>query len=43
MFAIDVKHPNDNRASFPLKHSEGLYSEGDVFYRVLASGEKIKL
>lgn len=43
LFAIDVKHPNDYRASFPVKSSEGLFIDGDAFFRVLANGEKIKL
>lgn len=43
LFAIDVKHPNDYRASIPIKHSEGLMIQQDFFYRLLDDGEKIAL
>ena len=43
LFAIDVKHPNDYRTSFPVKSSEGLFIDDDVFFRVLDNGEKIRL
>ncbi|MFZ2907466.1 MAG: metallophosphoesterase [Cyclobacteriaceae bacterium] len=43
VFGIDVKHPSDHRTEWPSGKSEGLLIEGDTYYRVLASGEKIKL
>lgn len=43
LFAIDVKHPNDYRASIPTKRSEGLLIENEAFFRVLDDGERIQL
>jgi hypothetical protein len=43
VFGIDVKHPSDDRIDFPPGESEGLFIEGDVYYRVLATGIKHKL
>ena len=40
VFAIDVKHPNDYRVSFPVRSSEGLLIEGDDYYRLLDDGSK---
>ena len=43
VFAIDVKHPDDYRGSFPTKHSEGLLIEKGNFYRLTETGERIAL
>ncbi|WP_218397266.1 metallophosphoesterase [Alteromonas lipotrueae] len=43
VFAIDVKHPNDYRGSFPTKHSEALLIEKGNFYRLTETGERIVL
>ncbi|MFS1702563.1 metallophosphoesterase [Alteromonas sp. AMM-1] len=43
LFAIDVKHPDDYRASFPIKSSEGLLIDGERFYRLTDDGEKHQL
>ena len=40
LFAIDVKHPNDYRSSFPYKSSEGLLIQDGQFYRLTDDGEK---
>ena len=40
LFAIDVKHPNDYRSSFPNKSSEGLLIQDGQFYRLTDDGEK---
>ncbi len=40
LFAIDVKHPNDYRGSFPVKSSEGLLIKANQFYRLTDDGEK---
>ena len=41
VLAIDVKHPDDYNASFPVKRSEGLLLENDKRFRVLDDGQKI--
>jgi len=43
VFAIDVKHPNDYSASFPIKRSEGLLISKGEYYRLLDNGEKIQI
>lgn len=43
LFAVDVKHPNDYRKSFPLPSSEGLLIENEQFLRVLDDGEQLLL
>lgn len=43
VFGIDVKHPSDDRTDWPGRESEGLFIEGDTYYRVLATGIKYKL
>jgi hypothetical protein len=43
VFGIDVKHPSDDRTDWPLGQSEGLFIEGDTYYRVLDTGIKYKL
>ncbi|MCW8876361.1 MAG: metallophosphoesterase [Kangiellaceae bacterium] len=43
VFAIDVKHPADYNATFPIRSSEGLLIDGDNYYRVLDDGEKVLL
>lgn len=43
VFGIDVKHPSEHRTDWPLGKSEGLLIEGEVYYRVLATGVKHRL
>jgi calcineurin-like phosphoesterase family protein len=43
VFAIDVKHPTDDRIDWPQGESEGILIEGDAYYRVLDSGIKYRL
>lgn len=43
VFGIDVKQPSDHRTDFPSGKSEGLWIEGEVYSRVLDTGEKISL
>ena len=40
VYAIDVKHPNDYRSSFPPRSSEGLLIEADNYYRLLDDGTR---
>lgn len=40
VFAIDVKHPRDYRASIPPKSSEGLIIEDGRYFRALDDGSK---
>lgn len=40
VLAIDVKHPDDYNASFPVKRSEGLLIESGRRFRLLDDGEK---
>lgn len=43
VFAIDVKHPQDYRATFPPRHSEALLIEASGVYRLLDDGTRIPL
>lgn len=43
VFAIDVKHPLDYRASLPLRSSEGLRFEADKAWRVKEDGSRAAL
>lgn len=43
VFAINVKHPNDYRQSFPPRRSEGLLITGHEYFRVLDDGSKKRL
>ncbi len=40
VIGIDVKHPKDYHKNFPYQESEGLLIEENVYYRVLADGNK---
>ncbi|WP_338790606.1 metallophosphoesterase [Bernardetia sp. MNP-M8] len=40
VIGIDVKHPKDYHKNFPYHESEGLLIEENIYYRVLADGEK---
>lgn len=43
LFAIDVKHPDDYRSSFPTKYSEGLLIQNGEHYRLMSDGEREQL
>lgn len=43
VMAIDVKHPDDYRNSFPVKHSEGLLIDEETIYRLLDDGQRVTL
>lgn len=43
VFAIDVRHPADHRASLPPRSSEGLWLEGGKAWRVLEDGRRVAL
>jgi len=43
VIGIDVKHPKDYHENWPKGKSEGLFIEGDKYYRVFHSGEKKEL
>lgn len=40
VIGIDVQHPKDYHKNWPDKKSEGLFIEGNTYYRVFANGEK---
>jgi len=42
VFGIDVRHPFDYHAGFPLRSSEGLRLEGGKVWRVLEDGRHVK-
>jgi len=43
VIGIDVQHPSDDHKSWPGRRSEGLFIDGDSYYRVLDSGERVVL
>ena len=43
LFAIDVKHPEDYNASFPIKRSEGLMIQQQQYSRLLEDGQSVAL
>lgn len=43
VFGIDVKHPSDHRSELPQGKSEGLFIDGNRYFRVLANGEMFEL
>ena len=40
VIGIDVQHPKDYHKNWPNKKSEGLFIEGNKYYRIFANGEK---
>lgn len=38
VIGIDVRHPSDDHKSWPKRRSEGLFIDGDLYYRVLDDG-----
>jgi hypothetical protein len=40
VIGIDVSHPNDDHKLWPEGKSEGLFIEGDKYYRIFDNGEK---